>query len=526
MATLAAIRPSDSRLGARLKVGGTGGRIARKTVAAGAGRRTTSTRRGPVSIRAHASSSSPSITSAPDGSREADVLNALRNVIDPDFGEDIVNCGFVKDLRVSDAGDVTFTLELTTPACPVKEEFDRLSRQFVTALEWAKSCNVNMTAQPVTNDMPDAVEGLKGVRHIIAVSSCKGGVGKSTTSVNLAYTLRMMGAKVGIFDADVFGPSLPTMTSPEQAVLQMDKETGAITPTEYEGVGIVSFGFAGQGSAIMRGPMVSGLINQMLTTTAWGDLDYLIIDMPPGTGDVQLTICQVLPITAAVVVTTPQKLAFIDVEKGVRMFSKLRVPCVAVVENMSYFDGDDGKRYKPFGEGSGQRICDDYGVPNLFQMPIVPDLSACGDTGRPLVLVDPAGDVAQIYGVAAAKVVQEVAKLQAGPKGSLALDEEGVAGVDGALRVQLADEGGMPFYVRGCDVRRSDKSATADGESKKADFLMDGVTPVPDDIAPVEAHVVGNYAVQISWPDGFSQVATFAQIQALSRLPAGAKVEA
>ena len=337
MATLAAIRPSDSRLGARLKVGGTqSGRIARKTVAAGAGRRTNSTRRGPVSIRAHASSSSPSITSAPDGSREADVLNALRNVIDPDFGEDIVNCGFVKDLRVSDAGDVTFTLELTTPACPVKEEFDRLSKQFVTALEWAKSCNVNMTAQPVTNDMPDAVEGLKGVRHIIAVSSCKGGVGKSTTSVNLAYTLRMMGAKVGIFDADVFGPSLPTMTSPEQAVLQMDKETGAITPTEYEGVGIVSFGFAGQGSAIMRGPMVSGLINQMLTTTAWGDLDYLIIDMPPGTGDVQLTICQVLPITAAVVVTTPQKLAFIDVEKGVRMFSKLRVPCVAVVEKLLF----------------------------------------------------------------------------------------------------------------------------------------------------------------------------------------------
>ena len=165
MATLAAIRPSDSRLGARLKVGGTGGRIARKTVAAGAGRRTTSTRRGPVSIRAHASSSSPSITSAPDGSREADVLNALRNVIDPDVGEDLVNCGVVKDLRVSDAGDVTFTLELTTPACPVKEEFDRLSRQFVTALEWAKSCNVNMTQRPATSAAPS---GPAGVERIIA----------------------------------------------------------------------------------------------------------------------------------------------------------------------------------------------------------------------------------------------------------------------------------------------------------------------------------------------------------------------
>ena len=185
------------------------------------------------STRASASAS-PSITSAPEGSREADVLGALRNVIDPDFGEDIVNCGFVKDLRVSEGGDVTFTLELTTPACPVKEEFNRLSKEFVGALDWCASVNVNMTAQPVTNDMPDTVEGLRGVRHIIAVSSCKGGVGKSTTSVNLAYTLAMMGAKVAIFDADVYGPSLPTMTTPEQAVLQMDKETGTITPTEYE----------------------------------------------------------------------------------------------------------------------------------------------------------------------------------------------------------------------------------------------------------------------------------------------------
>ena len=446
-------------------------------------------------------------------------------MIDPDFGEDIVNCGFIKDLLISGDGDVTFTLELTTPACPVKEEFDRLSKQFVGAVDWVTSVNVNMTAQPVTNDMPDTVEGMKGVRHVIAVSSCKGGVGKSTTSVNLAYTLSMMGAKVGIFDADVFGPSLPTMTSPEQAVLQMNKETGTITPTEYEGVGIVSFGFAGQGSAIMRGPMVSGLINQMLTTTDWGDLDYLIIDMPPGTGDVQLTLCQVVPITAAVVVTTPQKLAFIDVEKGVRMFSKLQVPCVAVVENMSFFEVD-GVKHKPFGEGSGQRICDEYGVPNLFQMPIVPELSACGDTGKPLVLKDPAGEVSSLYGSIAAKVVQEVAKLQLGPKGGLSLDDAGVTGTPGALKVQLQDEGGLPFYVRGFDVRRSDKSVKAVGEAAKGDFLMDGVTPVPEDIAPLEMNVVGNYAVQIGWPDGFSQVATFAQIAACERLQVKDKAKA
>jgi len=484
------------------------------------GGRAWSRRRGPAPCR-HASESSPSITSAPEGSKEADVLDALRNVIDPDFGEDIVNCGFIKDLVIREPGDVTFTLELTTPACPVKEEFNRLSKEFIGKLDWVTSVNVNMTAQPVTNDMPDTVEGMKGVRHVIAVSSCKGGVGKSTTSVNLAYTLAMMGAKVGIFDADVYGPSLPTMTSPELAVLQMDKETGTITPTEYEGVGIVSFGFAGQGSAIMRGPMVSGLINQMLTTTDWGDLDYLIVDMPPGTGDIQLTLCQVVPITAAVVVTTPQKLAFIDVEKGVRMFSKLQVPCVAVVENMSYFEVD-GVRHKPFGEGSGARICEDYGVPNLFEMPIVPELSACGDSGKPLVLEDPAGAVSSVYGEIAAKVVQEVAKLGAGPKGSLEVDEAGVAGIPGALRCQLAEEGGLPFYVRAVDVRRSDTSAKAEGEAAKADFMMDGVTPVPEDIAPLETNVVGNYAVQISWPDGFSQVATFAQIKALERLPVGA----
>jgi hypothetical protein len=218
MATLAARTAAPAaRLAARSNVGGDVRMkiahrkpISRSPHSANPARRRGSSRS--ISVRAHAEgASSPSITSAPEGSKEADVLNALRN------------CGFIKDLRVSDDGDVMFTLELTTPACPVKEEFDRLSKQFVGDLEWCKSVNVNMTAQPVTNDGPDTVEGLKGVRHIIAVSSCKGGVGKSTTSVNLAYTLRMMGAKVGIFDADVFGPSLPTMTSPESAVLQMDK---------------------------------------------------------------------------------------------------------------------------------------------------------------------------------------------------------------------------------------------------------------------------------------------------------------
>ena len=475
-------------------------------------------RHAPASADASANASTidlPAIYSAPEGSREAEVLAKLRRIIDPDFGEDIVNCGFVKALNIDDAnGAVLFAIELTTPACPVKAEFERQAKAFVMELEWVRKVNVTMTAQPARNNAPETVEGLRRVSHIIAVSSCKGGVGKSTTAVNMAYTLAMMGAKVGILDADVYGPSLPTMISPEVPVLQMNKETGAITPVEYEGVKVVSFGFAGQGSAIMRGPMVSGLINQLLTTTDWGELDYLILDMPPGTGDIQLTLCQVVPITAAVVVTTPQKLAFIDVEKGVRMFAKLAVPCVSVVENMSYFEVD-GVRHKPFGEGSGAAICSQYGVPNLFKMPIVPELSACGDTGRPLVLRDPTCATSSLYQEVAASVVREVSKLNSGKKPRVDIDP----GYGGAFRVEIPGENdGKAFWVSAKKVRMSDTSARIKGSNESPDRLMNGA-PIPEDIAPIEMSVIGNYAMSITWPDGLNQVAAFTTLASLERLP-------
>ena len=301
----------------------------------------------------------------------------------------------------------------------------------------------------------------------------------------------------------------------------MNKETGTITPTEYEGVGVVSFGFAGQGSAIMRGPMVSGLINQMLTTTDWGELDYLIIDMPPGTGDVQLTICQVVPITAAVVVTTPQKLAFIDVEKGVRMFSKLRVPCVAVVENMSYFEV--GRREaQAVRRGQRPAICDEYGVPNLFQMPIVPELSACGDSGKPLVLADPRGRFRRSTASDRRESRAGGGEASAGPKGGS--DDVRRRGRDGDHGVRrCACSSRTRAACRSTSARRTCgraiRAPRAPGEPRKAEFhRWTASRPIPDDIAPSETNVVGNYAVQISWPDGFSQVATFAQIAALERL--------
>ncbi|KAL8237043.1 hypothetical protein R6Q59_018124 [Mikania micrantha] len=465
---------------------------------------------------------------------ESDVLKALSQIIDPDFGTDIVSCGFVKDLLVDDAsGEVSFRLELTTPACPVKDMFEQKANEVVAALPWVKNVNVTMSAQPAKQIFAAQLPaGLQTISNIIAVSSCKGGVGKSTVAVNLAYTLAGMGARVGIFDADVYGPSLPTMVSPENRLLEMNPEKKTIIPTEYMGVKMVSFGFAGQGRAIMRGPMVSGVINQLLTTTEWGELDYLVIDMPPGTGDIQLTLCQVVPLTAAVIVTTPQKLAFIDVAKGVRMFSKLKVygiynskyilvcisdnlficfqvPCVAVVENMCHFDAD-GKRFYPFGRGSGSQVVEQFGIPHLFDLPIRPTLSASGDSGMPEVVADPQGDVAEIFQNLGVCVVQQCAKIRQQVSTAVMYDKS-----IKAIKVKVPNSN-EEFLLHPAIVRRNDRSAQSVDEWTGEQKLQYG--DIPEDIEPEEIRPMGNYAVSITWPDGFSQIAPYDQLKSMERL--------
>ncbi|BAF06000.2 Os01g0719700 [Oryza sativa Japonica Group] len=429
-------------------------------------------------LRRRAGAASSSVASVEDAKK--DVLVALSQIIDPDFGTDIVSCGFVKDLEISEAlEEVSFRLELTTPACPIKDMFEEKANEVVAALPWVK----------------------------------KGGVGKSTVAVNLAYTLAGMGARVGIFDADVFGPSLPTMVSPENRLLVMNPESRSILPTEYLGVKMVSFGFAGQGRAIMRGPMVSGVINQLLTTTDWGELDYLVIDMPPGTGDIHLTLCQVVaPLTAAVIVTTPQKLAFIDVAKGVRMFSKLKVPCVAVVENMCYFDAD-GKRFYPFGQGSGaqaRKVVQQFGIPHLFDLPIRPTLSASGDTGIPEVVADPQGDVAKTFQNLGVCVVQQCAKIRQQVSTAVSYDRS-----IRAIRVKVPDSD-EEFLLHPATVRRNDRSAQSVDEWTGEQKVQYG--DIPEDIEPEEIRPMGNYAVSITWPDGFSQIAPYDQLEMLERL--------
>ena len=424
---------------------------------------------------------------------EKQVLDKLSQIIDPDLGKDIVTLGFIKKLNITN-GSVKFDLELTTPACPVKEEFRKKATELILELTWATEVSVNLTARPQAHSVQKS-KGLQQVKNIVAVYSCKGGVGKSTVAVNLAYSLARTGAKVGIFDADIYGPSLPTMVQLEDKKIYQQDDL--IVPLEHNGVKLMSFGYVNQSdeAAVMRGPMVSNVIGQLLNGTDWGELDYLVLDMPPGTGDIQLTIAQSVSISAAVMVTTPQNLSFVDVIKGIKMFDNLKVPTVAVVENMSYFEAPDGECYRVFGKGALQKLVDQFGFRNTVELPIVPLISEQGDGGLPVVVKEPNGLVAKIFSDLTASVVREISRIKFGGAAQpvVQYDEDN-------KKVEVIYPGAKVYRIAAADVRRACKCAHCVDEMT-AQQVLDPAS-VPDDLGATNIAVMGNYAVSIHFSDG------------------------
>ena len=339
-------------------------------------------------------------------SNEQIILEALKQIIDPDLRKDIVTLGFVQDLKIA-GGDVSFRLVLTTPACPAKEAFEDEARKLVGAIEGVESVKVTMDAEvPKGRGVANNI-AVPGVKNIIAVSSGKGGVGKSTVAVNLAVSLALDGAKVGVMDADVYGPNVPLMLG--VAHKQPFISNNQIIPIEAHGIKMISMAVLAPPDKpmVLRGPMLHGIVRQFLTDVNWGALDYLIVDMPPGTGDVQLSLAQLVPVQGAVLVTTPQQVSLADVLRALKMFEQVSIPLLGVIENMSYFVAPDtGNRYDIFGAGGGSEFADIYGIPFLGEVPLGMEVREAGDKGTPVVVSNPESPQAQAF----RRVAEEVAR--------------------------------------------------------------------------------------------------------------------
>lgn len=342
------------------------------------------------------------------------ILKALATVEDPDLKKDLVTLGMIQDLEITADQTIRFKVVLTTPACPLKELIrmnceEALKKAFGDAV----ATDIFMTSNVTT--VRDNAPLLPKVRNIIAVASGKGGVGKSTCSSNLAVSLARSGARVGLIDADIFGPSVPTMfnVEGEQPAIKQENGKNVILPIEQYGVKLMSIGFLtpAESAVVWRGPMASSALKQFIGDVEWGELDYLLIDLPPGTSDIHLTMVQTVPVTGAVIVTTPQKVALADATKALTMFqqAQINVPVLGVVENMAYFTPAElpDNKYYIFGEGGGKRLADKYKVPYLGEIPLVQGIRESGDSGYPAVMKE--GLIGEAFGQFAENVARQVA---------------------------------------------------------------------------------------------------------------------
>ena len=339
------------------------------------------------------------------------VQNALKSVIDPNTGKDLISTKSAKNIKV-DGSDVSLDVVLGYPA---KSQIDLIRKLVIDALKQIPgmgNVSANVTMAIVAHSVQRGVKLLPNVKNIIAVSSGKGGVGKSTTAVNLALALAAEGAQVGILDADIYGPSQPTMLGvrgrPETIV------ENTLEPLKGHGLQVMSIGFLidEDNPMVWRGPMATSAMEQLLQQTNWQNLDYLIVDMPPGTGDIQLTLSQKVPVTGAIVVTTPQDIALIDAKKGLKMFEKVGIPILGIVENMSiYVCPNCNHQEHIFGQGGGQKMCEQYGVNFLGSLPLNLSIRQDADSGNPTVAADPEGAISAIYKTIARKIAIQVADM-------------------------------------------------------------------------------------------------------------------
>lgn len=326
--------------------------------------------------------------------KEEDIVNALKTVQEPDLKRDLISLNMVKDITINDNA-ISFTIVLTTPACPLKDKIKNDCVEAIHALNKEADVQIHFTSD-TTSLRTDKKDILKGVKNIIAVISGKGGVGKSTVASNLALAIAESGAKVGLMDADIYGPSIHIMfgVRGEKPLMKNVDGKGMIVPLERYGIKLMSIGLLvdEKQAVVWRGPMVSSAIRQFVSDVDWGDLDYLIIDMPPGTGDIHLTIVQTVPVTGVIVVTTPQLVALADAKKGIAMFSQagLKVPVIGLVENMSYFTPAElpGNKYYIFGKQGGQNLASEFDIPFLGEIPLVQSIREGGDIGIPAMISD------------------------------------------------------------------------------------------------------------------------------------------
>jgi ATP-binding protein involved in chromosome partitioning len=317
---------------------------------------------------------------------------ALRKVKDPGLDKDLVSLGMIKDITIKD-GKVKFAIELTTPACPMKAKIEAEARQAVEALAGVSEVEIRLTSNVPSSDQ---IQGViqQPIRNAVAIASGKGGVGKSTVAVNVAVVLADCGSRVGLLDADIYGPNIPTMMGVETIPSPEDNK---LIPAEAHGVKLMSIGFLVQPGQplIWRGPMLHSAIRQFISDVKWGELDYLIIDLPPGTGDAQLSLAQSIPLSGGVIVTLPQKVSIEDARRGLEMFRKMDVPVLGIIENMSYLELPNGDHMDVFGQGGGEQLARDVAAPFIGAIPLDPAVREGGDIGMPIVVSKPESPVAK-----------------------------------------------------------------------------------------------------------------------------------